>query len=70
MATAQCSIAQLTTCLLDCAESSDFMRRRQIAVVDFCRQGAEGLLCLGLFNEWDGVFHLYAPTFCSLSGMP
>ena len=61
MATAVCAIAQLTTCLLDCADTSDFLRRREIAVGELCRQRAEGLPCLGPFNEDDISFPAYAP---------
>ena len=65
MATALCAIAQLTTCALDCADTSDFMRRREIAVGDFCRQRAEGFPCLGPFNGGVTSFPVYAPLLFS-----
>ena len=61
MATALGAIGQLTTCLLDCADTSDFLRRREIAVGDFCRQLTEGLPCLGPFTEGDTFFPVYGP---------
>ena len=42
MATALCAIVQLNTCLLDCADTSDFMRRREIAVGDFADNERKG----------------------------
>ena len=62
MATALGAIGQLTTCLFDCAETCDFVRRREIAVGDFCRQRAEVLPCLGPFNEEDTSFPVYGPS--------
>ena len=55
------AIAHVINCLFECADMREFMRRRETAVEEYCRMRAAGEACLGLCNEGDRTFPVYAP---------